>query len=143
MIEFSTSEIDDLPQIKEWMLQDPYHLHQIEISGPQWWLTGRDCLLAGCVSDEGGPVLYFRLDRDGELVRIHVQFAPLQQVSKKRIAPATIEAVKVWKLYAQQLGAYGVIYESTNPSLIKFCETWLGFEKHPERVNDYVSMFKE
>ena len=142
MINFSTSEIDDLPQIKEWMLQDPYHLHQIEISGPEWWLTGGDSLLAGCVSDEGGPVFYFRLDKDGELTRLHIQFAPPTQVPKKRIARGIIEAIPVWKIYAQSLGGKGLVFESTNPPLIKFGEK-LGFKQRPDFPNDYVLDFKE
>lgn len=142
MIEFSTSESDDLLQILEWMTADPYHYHQVEISGPQWWLTGTDCLLAGCVSDEGGPVFYFRLDKDGELIRLHIQFAPENQVPKRRIAKGIVDAIPVWKIYAQSLEGKGLVFESTNPSLIKFGEK-LGFKQHPEFPNDYVLDFKE
>lgn len=142
MIKFSAATLDDRPQILEWTQDDPYHSERAQNIGPDWWITGSDSLLAACVEDGGGPVFYFRLDDDGDLVRLHIQFAPLNQVSKGRVARSIIRALPLWANYAKTLMKKGIVFESINPSLIKFGES-LGFKPSLETPHDFVLIFQE
>jgi hypothetical protein len=142
MITFSSSVVDDVQQIEDWTAADPYHQNQKD---PFWWLTGNDCLIAGCVEDESGPVLYFRFDEDEGFARLHTQFAPEDQVSKKRVAVAIFEAIPVISLVLKSDGLEGIVYESTSPSLIQFM-SGMGFKPRPggkEVLDDYVLVFEE
>ena len=84
-MELTPSTAEDLEQLNEWILHDPYHFHQGQ---PEWWLTGNDNLLAFCLMDETGPICYVRLDMEKEYVRIHTQFAPESVVGKRRLVAA-------------------------------------------------------
>lgn len=131
-MQFTPSTFDDIEQIREWILHDPYHFHQGQ---PEWWLTGVDeSLLAFCLADERGPLSYVRLDAEGEYVRIHTQFAPLSVVSKRRLVVGMIQALKT--LADLYKGAYkGLVFNSINPSLIAFLDKHLGFK--PVGNNDF------
>lgn len=141
MIAFSTSSFEDQDQILDWMTSDPYHSSQALISGPGWWLTGSECLMAARIDDLEGPVFYSRLDDAGIWARLHIQFAPENVVNRVRVAKAIIEALSVWKLYAQTQNKSGIVFESRSPSLIRFGEK-LGFLREGQS-NDYVLRFQE
>src|SRR4029077_1466388 len=141
MIKMTPTIADDQPQINDWMLKDPYHCRLVDVSEKGWWLTGCDSLLAGCIEDSSGPVVYFRLDKvQDKLVRMHIQFAPLEQVSKSRTARVILQALPVFQELATQNGAEGFVFESVSEPLIKFMGV-LGFKL--EKDNDYVLMFGE
>lgn len=137
MIKFSTSTLDDIEQIKEWGLNDPYHFH---LGQSEWWLTGNGGMLAFCLMDEDGPLAYVRLDTEGDLTRLHTQFAPEEVVSKKRLVLGMIDAIQVTTPLLKEKGSKGIIFNSVSPSLIAFMST-LGF--NPVGSNDYVQTFEE
>ena len=140
-MKFSPSTADDLPQIEEWALADPYHSDQ---KMPSWWLTGNDCFLAGCIEDDSGPVFYFRIDSEDDLARLNIQFAPPDRISKKRVAIALTEVFPIVKYLVWETGGRedfkGMIYNSTSQSLIQFVES-LGFV--PCGKDDFVLRFGE
>ena len=129
MIKFTPTTLIDVPQITEWIQADPYHRDQ---GRPEWWV-GSGALLAFCLSDDAGPLTFVRLDREGEYVRIHTQFAPLIEVSKRRLLVGMVYAMEelieihknktiwdpIWK---------GMIFESVNPSLVAFMDKRFGFK---------------
>ncbi len=139
MVKFSPSTFEDLEQLGEWILHDPYHFH---LGQPEWWLTGAEgSLLAFCLVDLRGPVAYVRLDLEGEYVRIHTQFAPETEVSKRRLVVGLIQAVKALiELYKME-GRKGLIFNSVSPSLIGFMDKHLGFKSIGN--DDYRLDFKE
>lgn len=145
MIKFSETLLDDQPQILEWMRADSYHRDATDQGMPGWWVTGSDCLLAACIEDASGPVIYFRLDNtENDLIRMHVQFGPQNQVSKSRVARGIARAMPALKKVAQEKGAKGFVFESLSPGLIRFMGV-LGFVPMPgkENVDDYVLRFEE
>jgi hypothetical protein len=107
---------------------------------PEWWLTGNDCVVAACVEDEMGPVFYFRVDKENELARLHVQFAPEAEVSKKRLITALLESIPKLAEAMSKQGFKGIVYESISESLIKFGSSQLGF--CPLSGNDYILRFE-
>lgn len=122
MIAFSASTAQDLPQLEEWIAADPYHKHQGQ---PNWWLTGNG-LLAFCLTDGKGPLTFVRLDEEGEYVRIHTQFAPEAEVSKRRLVIGMMECMaELAKLYG---GRKGFIFKSVSPTLIVFMKKYYAFE---------------
>jgi hypothetical protein len=124
MINLSESTLDDLEQLTEWILHDPYHFHQGQ---PEWWLTGNDNLLAFCLMDEIGPVCYVRLDSENGYVRIHTQFAPESVVGKRRLVSAMVQCMsKLIEFYKES--AKGMIFNSVSPSLVAFMSKNLKFE---------------
>jgi len=133
MIKFTASTLDDVEQIKEWTLHDPYHFHQDQ---PEWWLTEAEgSLLAFCLMDDRGPLTYVRLDTEGEYVRIHTQFAPEAVVSKRRLVVGMIGAINMLISLFSGEGRKGLIFNSVNPSLISFMDKKFGFKSVGE--NDY------
>jgi len=131
MIKLTPSTPDDIEQIKEWTLHDPYHFHQGQ---PEWWLTAAEgSLLAFCLMDSKGPLTYVRLDTEGEYVRIHTQFAPESVVSKRRLIVGMIWNIEV--LIALFKDYKGLIFNSVSPSLIAFMSKKFGFK--PVGNDDY------
>jgi hypothetical protein len=139
MIKFTPSTYEDLEQLGEWILHDPYHFH---LGQPEWWLTGAaGSLLAFCLMDDRGPLTYVRLDEEGEYVRIHTQFAPKTEVSNRRLVVGMIYAVKsLIKLYESE-GKKGLVFNSVSPSLIGFMDKHLGFKSVGN--DDYRLDFEE
>jgi hypothetical protein len=141
MIQFNPTELEDQSQILNWTTVDPYHEVLSGYSGPGWWVTGSDCLLAARIDDEVGPTMYFRLDHiKDNLIRMHVQFAPENQVNRHRVVKAILNAMPALIIKAKQEGARGFIFESVSPLLIRFMEKF-GFKVHPEIKDDYVLFF--
>jgi len=138
MIKFTSTLPDDQPQILRWALADPYHCAKASIDGPGWWLTGQG-VLSGCIEDAGGPTMYFRFDLEGELVRLHTQFAPENEVTKTRVIRVISRAIPALAFKAKQEGAKGFVFESVSPLLIRFMDR-MGF-KSVENTNDYIFMF--
>ena len=137
MISFTPSIVDDLPEIERWIAADPDHCDRMP---PEWWITGSDCIVACCVSDQSGPCMYIRIDEEEEYARLHVQFAPESEVPKRRIASTLLEGFPVVATLVSQKGFKGLVSESRSESLIKFM-TKIGFKFLKE--NDYVLMFGE
>ena len=141
MIKFNPTTLDDQPEILRWSLADPYHSSNAVIDGPGWWLTGADCLQAFCAEDDAGPVMYVRLDQEDNLIRMHIQYAPESEVDKSRVIETMKIGLLTISIWAKELGNKGLIFESTSPSLIKFCLK-LGFmPADRDNVNDYVLVF--
>ena len=140
MINFTPTLPDDEPQILEWIKADVYHFLGADTSSPSWWITGSDCLVACCIDDESGPVLYFRLDKEGEFVRMHVQFAPLNEVSKRRVISSISQAMPALRVMAQQNEGKGFVFQSQSPLLIRFMGH-LGFKSRPNFEDDYLLLF--
>jgi hypothetical protein len=126
MINLSSSNEGDLEQLNEWIAHDPYHFHQGQ---PEWWLTGAPgSLLAFCLMDKKGPLAYVRLDAEGEYIRIHTQFAPETEVSKRRLVVGMVKCLeKLIELY-KSAGKRGLVFNSVSPSLIAFMDKHLGFK---------------
>jgi hypothetical protein len=113
---FSPSTFDDIEQLTEWIKADPYHKDCLD---PYWWLTGEG-LLSYCLLDSQGPTMYVRLDLDGSALRIHTQFAPLQEVSKVRVVKSLLWALPRMKEVAIQNNLKDFVFKSTSPDLIQF-----------------------
>lgn len=139
MIKFETSLPSDLSQLSEWIAADPYHFHQGQ---PEWWLTGMEgSLLAFLLMDERGPLTFVRLDKEGEHVRIHTQFAPRAEVSQRRLVAGMIQCLDALIMRATVEGFKGMIFNSVSPSLIAFMCKRFGFESVGN--DDYRLDFKE
>lgn len=137
MINFSTSTLDDVDQIKEWAEHDPYHF---VTENAEWWLTSQG-FLSFCLQDEIGPICYVRLDSEDGLTRLHTQFAPETIVSKKRLIVGMLEAIKTTIPYLMSKGSQGIIFNSVSPSLIEFMDKQLGFKAVGN--DDYKLIFEE
>ena len=123
MIKLTASNLDDVAQLTEWIVADSYHKHQGQ---PEWWLTGNG-LLAFCLQDDRGPLTYVRLDAEGEYVRIHTQFAPESEVSKRRLIAGMIQCMdSLIAVYVDK--KQGMIFNSVSPTLIAFMEKKYGFK---------------
>jgi len=137
MLKLELTTQEDLSQISEWTQADEYHR---ENNLPEWWLTGQGNL-SFRLDDDGGPVIYIRLD-EGEFYRLHCQFASYEIVSKRRLV-AGIFGVFPWLVYyAKSKGAKGLIFSSVSPSLVKFMKK-LGFEPSWEHFGEHVLKFEE
>lgn len=143
MINFIPSSVEDIPQIYAWVSADPEH-NQGVIS-PVWWLTGGNCFMAFRIDDAAGPTMYVRFEKEDPYVRMYVQFAPSEEVSKLRTARAIKEAIPALIAVAEQEGARGFVFESRSQSLINFMDRSFGFKPRAgsEFVDDYILVFEE
>jgi len=140
MIRFIPTSLEDQPQICEWLSEDPSKKGDPIMPG--WWVTGANCVMAGCAQDEFGPVVYLRFDRDGDLIRMHTVFAPEAEVSKRRVAQAISQAMPALMGLAKKNGGKGIVFESVSSKLIDFMGRF-GFVPRPNYFNDFVLMFEE
>lgn len=120
---FTSSTLDDIEQLTEWIEHDPYHKDCLD---PLWWLTGQG-VLSYCIQDSRGPVFYARLDCENSFLRLHTQFAPLSEVSKLRVVKGLLWALPRMGLVAIQNECVAFIFKSTSPELIRFMERKFGF----------------
>lgn len=107
---------EDIPQIREWSEVDQWHHNQNQ---PDWWITGSDGFVAGCAQDDKGPVFYLKVEEEEENFRLHVQFAPQTEVSRKRLIIAMREVSVALFGFLLSKGK-GIIFNSENPSLVRF-----------------------
>lgn len=138
-VQLEASTEADIEQIKNWIGQDEWHRGQ----STDFWLTGMPgTLLVFRLDDECGALLYCRLDKQNEfgLSRIHLQFAPQDAVSPRRLIVGMLKAMQVVFDHVKDTGAAGIIFESTSPRLISFFERQ-GFVR-VEDTNDYVLTFE-
>lgn len=116
MIKFIPSVKDDVVQIQEWTAVDPWHQNQKQ---PEWWLTGSDAYVCGCVQDEVGPVVYIKVEEEETQFRLHCQFGPRREVGRKRLLLAMKEGLPPLLLHLLSKGK-DVVFNSSNPSLVRF-----------------------
>lgn len=133
MINFVATTQEDLPLLKSWVDEDSWHHSKEETD---WWLRG---YLSFKLTDERGVTVFVRFDREGDLVRLHSQFATPSEVSEARVALSISEAIPRFSVCARVDGVKGIITESISPKLIAFLTTRLGFVH--SKGNDYVLMF--
>ncbi len=139
MIRLTETIEADVPQIKEWLAADPWHRDDSR-NVPELMTTGHG-LLCFCLQDDEGPLAYFKLTEEGELVRIAIQFAPEEIVSKKRLVIALVQAgIPSMKMFASNNGFKGLVFESISPLLIAFGEKQ-GFKSVGN--DDYALLFED
>ncbi len=122
-MKLSPSTLDDIEQLTEWIKEDPYHN---SILNPTWWITGNG-ILAYCIQDGKGPTMYVRTDKEGDLLRVHTQFAPETEVSKIRVIKSILFAMPKMIAFAKDSHLKGLIYRSTSPTLIQFMQRQFSF----------------
>lgn len=89
-----------------------------------------------CLSDESGRLAYVQLLDDGDDARIAVQFAPEEEVSKRRLILGLIKVgIPVMKGLAEGFEKKGLVFETFSPLLIGFAEK-NGFKRVGE-TDDY------
>lgn len=135
-MKFSSSGFDDIQQLSEWIAHDPYHKDYLD---PLWWLTGNG-FLSYCVQDDKGPTMYVRIDQEGDLMRVHCQFASESEVSKKRVIRSFAWGLPKMEYLGRQYKMTGFIYKSNSPLLIRYMEKHFGFQSVGN--DDYKLMFE-
>ena len=120
MVKFVPTVDADRPLIESWIDADFWH----SVKDAKWWTFG---YLTFKLIDEHGITMFVRLDREGDLVRLHTQFAPVEEVSKKRVATAIMQAIPEFIPYAKLDNLTGIITESISERLVAFLKK-LGFE---------------
>lgn len=136
MIRLLESTKDDISQLAEWIEADPWHHNQGQ---PEWWLTGNGAL-SFCLQDDKGPLCYVRLDQEGELIRLHTQFAPYDEVNKIRLVRGMIKCLPMVEKFARDSKANGIIFKSSSAGLIQFMKKWNKNFKEAQN-DDYVLTF--
>jgi len=140
VIKTSPTTLDDLIKIQEWIAQDPWHKDD-----PSWTaealLTGKGAL-SFCVLDDKGPLFFVRLNREGDMLRLATQFAPESEVSKSRLVKGLLSVgIPTITEFGKVKGYKGIVYESTNESLINFMKMQGFFKSAGE--NDYALTWEE
>jgi hypothetical protein len=139
MIRLTETTQSDVEQIREWLAADSWHKDDSR-NVPELMTTGNG-LLSYCLQDDKGPLAYIKLTDDNGLVRIAMQFAPTEVVSKRRLTIGLARVgIPMIKVFALENGFKGMVYESVSPKLIAFCEK-LGFKSVGN--DDYAVLFGE
>lgn len=130
--------VTTIRRLAEWMKTDPFHQEQ-EVD--PWYRKDGTFLVACWVYDDVGPVMFLRADAEGEYVRLHIQFGPVEQISRLRQARAIM---KGWPSFVDTVtvpGVKGIIFNSINPSLVTFMKG-MGFEDSKD-ANEYLLVVQE
>jgi hypothetical protein len=134
MIKFIPSVKEDIDQIREWTEADPFHQNQKQ---PEWWLTGSEAYVCACVQDEIGPIVYLKVEEEDAVFRLHCQFAPRSEVSRRRLLSAMNEGLPPLLMYLLSKGK-SIVFNSFNPSLVRFMWS-MGFKpKMPFEPGEYA-----
>ena len=130
----------DLPQIKVWW--DADEDHKRKPFSDDFFLTGSG-LLVFRLDDSHGAVLYTRIEQDSDpaRIRMHIQFAPSDRVSRRRVVSAILKTLPVVIEHFNGEGFQQMVFDSVSPSLIKFLSHF-GFEQ-TEGTNDYMLTFAQ
>ena len=126
-MKLTPSTQQDIPQLTQWIEHDPYHKNCLD---PVWWLTGvYGSLLSYRLDDDTGPICYVRLDPKDErgLIRLHTQFAPVEQVSRLRLVKQMLLCVPAMMYYCKQQQGAGLVFQSSSSLLINFMKTRFKF----------------
>jgi hypothetical protein len=119
--------IEDVEQIRAWSEIDIDESHRK--TNPEFWLTAAPgSYFAGAIEDADGIVLYFRFEKEGELLRMHTQFAPENLVSRRRVAEAISAVLPNYSRMVQADGITGIVFETKFPELAAFMSK-IGFQK--------------
>jgi len=135
MINFVKTTTDVL-LLQSWIDADPSHSVK---EAADWWVFGG--YLHFKLVDEQGTTMFVRFDREGDLLRLHTQFAPVEEVSETRVAKAISQAIPEFSSYAKLDNVAGIITESSSPKLIAFLCGRLGFKSHGN--DNYVLVFDQ
>jgi len=139
MLNLSPTTQEDIKQITEWLNADPWHKDDTR-NVPELMVTGNG-LLSFCLQDDEGPLVYIKLTEKNDMAEIAMQFAPEEIVSKHRLVIGLVKAgIPAMKIFAEQRGYKGLVFESVNPSLIAFGKKQ-GFESVGN--DDYALVFGE
>jgi hypothetical protein len=136
-MKFISSTERDIEQLSGWIQNDPYHK---DCLNPLWWLTGQG-FLAYCVWDDRGPTMYVRIDKEGDLMRLHCQFSPELEVSKRRVIRSLTWALPKMQILGEQHQMKGFVFRSVSPTLIAFMQKKFGFVFVGR--DDYKMLFEE
>ncbi len=134
-MKMAPSFLDDIDQIQRWTDADPYHNGQ---HSPEWWLTGGG-VLAFRLDDNLGAVFYAKIVQEGNQFRMHCQFAPSEEVSKRRVVCGILWALPRLIGHFMDEGE-ALVFNSISPSLVNF---FLSQGFTPGDGGDYVYSFKE
>jgi hypothetical protein len=138
MIKLETITVNYIDKIQAWIQADPFHRDDPRNQADAL-LTGKG-LLTFRVTDDIGDVMFVRLDAEGDMTRLAIQFGPEEEVSKKRVVKALLEAtIPAVLKFSRDKGYRGVVFESVNPSLIAFGDKQ-GFK--PLSKDDYAFVFE-
>jgi hypothetical protein len=128
----------DLAQIADWVRQDPFHCDDETWENLEGMLTGNG-LLCFRLQDEIGPLVFVRLDIEGEFARITMQFGPENEVSKRRLVVGLIKlGIPMMVKVAKNKGFKGLVFKSVSETLIAFGKRQ-GFVL--DKDDDYVLRF--
>jgi hypothetical protein len=136
-VSFESSAEADSPQITTWTAVDGSKSPSLP---PEYWLTGSPgCILACCVKDEEGTVLYLRAEQEGNFVRFHTLFGPVDVVSQKRVALTLLEG---FPRFSESMKPHGIglVMETRSESLAQFMTGKFGFAR-VEGTDDYCLLF--
>jgi hypothetical protein len=123
-MKFLPSTEQDIKQLSEWIQTDPYHKDCLD---PFWWLTGNG-FLSFCAQDDKGPTMYVRIDKENGLMRLHCQFGPETEVSKKRVIKTFTWGLPQMQPLGIVNGMIGFIFKSKSLLLIQYMERQFGFQ---------------
>lgn len=140
MTKLSPTTQENIEQIKGWISLDLFHKDDPSFKEPEKLLTGQG-LLSFCLVDDEGPLCFVRLDAEGDMVRFATQFAPEEEVSKRRLIIGLLSTgIPALIAFAKEKGYKGLVFESTNESLINF----MAKQKFKSAGgNDYALTFEE
>jgi hypothetical protein len=123
--------------LKEWIAADEWHRDKdLPCENPAFWVTGvKGAYLASRLVDELGTVLFFKFDKENpSRLRLHTQFAPVSEVSERRVAKAIMEGLQRFSVHASADGYTSIVTESISPRLVSFLKK-MGFTDAGK--NDY------
>jgi hypothetical protein len=126
---------------RAWTLADPDHAGSVR---PEFWIEQGEQCEAWLLTDEEGPIYFFKAVRRYPDIEVHVQFPPYPAVApitsqihhRNRLSLALIEGMRWLEQRAKSVRE--IRFESKNPKLIRFAENHLGFTNEGGHLSKHL-----
>jgi hypothetical protein len=123
---------------RAWTLADPDHAGRVR---PEFWIEQGEGCEAWLLTDEEGPVYFFKAVHFHPDIEVHIQFPPYpaalaitsQIHHRNRMALALVEGMRWLEQTARSVRE--IRFESRDPKLIRFAENHLGFNNEGGRLS--------
>lgn len=119
-VTFSQRTVPDIALLKEWHAADPEHQH----ADPNFFIEDRPGVSHFTVENDGEKMMFVTVEN---IARVHIQFSP--DAPKGKMV-RTLLLGFTWLINSlRERGYKEIIFDSKFPSLIKFFQSALGFQK--------------
>ena len=133
----------DRPLATSWTEAD---LEHSRTTHPDFWLEQSNNVESYLLSDQIGPVFFFKMQRHSrQQVELHIQFPPESEritgelLRKRRVMRGLMLGLQWIEKALSSRGICELLFKSHNENLISFCVKHMGFDREGARLSKTIA----